>query len=100
MTEDDLLRDSYTHLREVIREWCDSKDYPQPGEFFFAAPVVKNSSLDASEGGVFFDKPRMVRLLREAGFTKARVPHRLRELGWTTLRQAEQIRSVIFHHHT
>ncbi|KUJ07327.1 uncharacterized protein LY89DRAFT_691793 [Mollisia scopiformis] len=54
MTENDLLYDFYKHLREVFREWCDSKGYPQPEEFFFAAPVVKNSALDANERGVFF----------------------------------------------
>jgi hypothetical protein len=58
MTEDDLLYDLYTHLRKVFREWCDSKGkgYPQPEEFFFAAPVVKNSALDASKGGVCYGK--------------------------------------------
>jgi hypothetical protein len=73
MSEDDLLLDLYTHLRKVFGEWCDSQSYPQPEEFFFAAPVVKNSSLDANERGVSFDKRRMERLLREADFTKARI---------------------------
>jgi hypothetical protein len=73
MTEDDLLYDFYTHLREVFREWCDSLSYPQPKEFFFATLVVKNSALDANEGDVFFDKARIERLLRKADFADARV---------------------------
>jgi hypothetical protein len=73
MTEDDLLLTLYIYLRRLFSEWCALHSYANPEEFFFAAPVVKNSRLDAKEGGVSFDKGRMERLLRKAGFDKARI---------------------------